>query len=147
MTDNEQAICFGVWFEPNHALENHNQHNFEFTTSGSSWAEISCDATSCVNARSFTEDTVRWWFKFVVAPSYSCFNIDSLTSDEVVREPKSRFLIHVEKDCTNYAVAKTPFTSLPATVPKEFNPTYEGVIIDPIDEDSWVVPYKFYSLS
>ena len=102
---------------------------------------------TCVNARSFTEDSVRWWFKFIVAPSTDCFTIDDLTSLDVISEPKSRFLIHVEKDCTNYSAAKTPFASLPATVAKEFDTTHEGVIIDPIEEDTWVVPYKFYSLS
>ena len=149
VTDDQQAICMTVWNNEGVNMDE-NERKFSITTAGvgagSTWWYFACDATSCLNTGLFTESWTNW-FKFAVAPSTECSNIHTLASLDVVTEPASRFITRVETDCTNYAAAKTPFASLPATVAKEFSMTHEGVIIDPIEEDNWVVPYKFYSLT
>ena len=119
---------------------------FSITTAGSTWSGMTCDAISCTDTRTFTADLDLTWFKFAVAPALECENIHDLTSIELeeTSEPESRFLIAVEKDCTDYTVAKTPHASLPPTVPEEFSSTITGVVIDPVTDDAWTVPHKFY---
>ena len=49
-------------------------------------------------------------------------------------------------DCTDYTAEKTPFSSLPATVPNEEPFKNEGKYFIGTTNNNWYVPYRFYNI-
>lgn len=95
----------------------------------------------------YTEDTNVWM-------NFTCCG-DNCALDDEGKQIFVLIVIPIEINCTDYNVAKAPFSSLPATENVVYGgdtlladaaSTEEtsGTIIYPFNDNFWYTPYKFY---
>ena len=90
------------------------------------------------------ENVYFYWYQQV---DLSDPNDPDACNEDIFINWKPQYVQQRSADCSDYTLPKTPYESLPATDPKEYEPLAGDETGASLDNVTWYVPYKFYRIS